>query len=251
MVVHRTFQGVQKTTNQIDYVTRPVMNTSPPIYTTWYPTARPLKHYRKQGQTSSHTTNASYTSPPNCNPCAHSIRVGKPFKMLGKRDDGMLKEPCCQPGNVMSFSGKAMIKSANTIVNPKYHSNYHAYLKSRGNTYVTKSTFHKIPNVDYTKVPDNTPLDSSHYIENLPTVPKCNITIYKPSNDSFSTDGGVDGSTYTARQKYLAITKNNSSFIKPWGIRMSYNENPLFFSKNTFYKCKKSWNPNTSIESAI
>jgi hypothetical protein len=235
---------MEKTTNQLNYVPRPVKNMPGPIYTTWYPSARPLQHYRKTGTSNSHTTDISYTTPSNCDPCANSRRVGIPFKMLGKKDDGTLKQVCCQPGNVISFSGNSNIRTGSTNIkadlthkDPEFYFDYAMYLKRRGNTYVSKSTFHPIPEIDYTKYPNDSPNDSSHYDENLPTKHNCNRTIYKPSNPSFSTQGPVDGSTYIARRKYNAITTNNASFVKPWGVKIPYQETPIFFQKNKVYKC--------------
>ena len=237
---------MEKTTNQLDYVPRLVKNMPGPIYTTWYPSARPLQHYRKTGTSNSHTTDISYTTPSNCDPCMNSRRVGMPFKMLGKKNDGTLKQVCCQPGNVISFSGNANIKTGLTNkprinisgeTTPEFYFDYAMYLKRRGNTYVSKSTFHPIPGVDYTKYPDGSAKDSSHYAENLPTE-KCSITIYKPSNPSFSKQGPVDGGSYIARKKYNAITTNNASFVKPWGVKIPYQETPVFFQKNKVYVCK-------------
>jgi hypothetical protein len=240
-------QGIQKTTNQLDYVPRKIKTVPGAIRTTWYPSARPLQHYRKTGTSVSHTASIAYSTPSDCNPCVHSRRVGVPFKMLGKKDNGMQKTVCCQPGNVISFSGNANIRTGMTNKprldvkgneNPEYYFDYATFLKRRGNTYVAKSTFHAIPGIDYTKAPDGSPNDSSHYAENLPTSPACaNITIYKPSNPSFSTQGPVDGSTHIARRKYNAITTNNASFVRPWGVKMSYSEDPLFFQKNKYYVC--------------
>ena len=239
--------AVQKTTNQIDYVPRKIKTVPGAIRGTWYPSARPLQHYRKTGISGSHTTSVSYSTPPDCTPCFHSRRVGTPFKMLGKKDDGMQKTVCCQPGNVISFSGMANIHTGATNKPrmdvkgndlPEYYFDYATFLKRRGNTYVAKSTFHSIDGIDYTKPPDGSANDSSHYEQNLPTSPACaNRTIYKPSNPSFSTQGPVDGSTHTARKKYNAITTNNASFIKPWGVKMVYSEEPLFFQKNKVTVC--------------
>jgi hypothetical protein len=238
---------MEKTTNQIDYVPRKIKTVPGAIQTTWYPSARPLQHYRKTGTSGSHTAAISYSTPNDCTPCLHSRRVGKSFKMLGKKDDGMQKVVCCQPGNAISFSGTANIHTGSTNKprinvkgeeNPEYYFDYSTYLKRRGNTYVAKSTFHAIEGIDYTKAPDGSANDSSHYAQNLPTSPACaNRTIYKPSNRSFSTQGPVDGSTHTARKKYNAITTNNASFIKPWGVKMMYTEDPLFFQKNKVTVC--------------
>ncbi len=238
----------QKTTNQLDYVPRMIKNVPNSIYGLWYPSARPLQHYRKTGTSSSHTTSLSYSTPTNCKPCINSRKVGELFKMLGKQDNGNIKTLCCQPGSIISFSGNANIQSgvnhakldAQGNLLPEYYFDYAMYLKRRGNTYVSKSTFHPIPTVDYTKYPDDTPLDSSHYLQNLPTSPKCaNITIYKSSNPSFSKQGPVDGSTYTTRRKYNAITTTNASFVQPWGVRLAYSEDPVVFIKNKVETCIK------------
>ena len=239
--------AVQKTTNQLDYVPRKVKTVPGAIRTTWYPSARPLQHYRKTGTSASHTASIAYSTPTDCDPCVNSRRVGIPFKMIGKKDNGMQKNVCCNPGNVISFSGNANIRTGLTNKprtdiqgneTPEYYADYATYLKRRGNTYVAKSTFHSISGIDYTKAPDGSPNDSSHYAENLPTSPACaNITIYKPSNPSFSRQGPVDGSTLIARKKYNAITTNNASFVRPWGVKMVYSEEPVFFQKNKYSVC--------------
>lgn len=232
---------IQKSTNQLTYVPKMAANHIPNISSTSYPTCRPLHIYRKQGVSSAQNTNVAYTTPTNCNPCVNSRRVGKEFKMLGKKDDGEIKIPCCQhgpvgsiTGNVIDFSGRATIRSATTNVSPNYYSNYSAYLKSRGNTYDAKSSMHKIPGVDYTQE-----RNTEFYENDITVSPECQITIYNPSNKVFSTQGGVDSNSYTYRLKYDAITKNNASFIKPYGVNMPYQDNPVFFAKNKFFKCVK------------
>lgn len=243
--------AIQKTTNQLNYVTKIVKNVPGEIRGTWYPSARPLQHYRKSGTTGSHTTDISYSTPTDCNPCSNSRRVGTPFKMLGKKDDGSIKSLCCQPGNVISFSGNANIESGSTdkprIINGVRSAGYYfsnaIYLKRRGRSYLANSTIHEIEGIDYTKYPDGTKTDSSHYQQNIPTAPDCsNITIYKPSNPSFSKQGPVDGSSYITRKKYNAITTNNASFVKPWGVKLAYTEDPLFFKKNNYFTCAPTFN---------
>lgn len=235
---------IQKSTNQINHVPRRIKNVAPDIKGLWYPTARPQQFYRKQGYTFSNSTNKAYTTPVNCILC-NSISVGKTFKMLGKKDNGENKIPCCQSkgpvgskyGNIINFSGNATIRSATTNLSSTYYSNYKMYLKSRGNTYDAKSSIHKIPGIDYSKEPTGKSMDSSHYYENNVTENNC-ITIYKPSNQPFSCQGSVDSSSYVKRTKYIAITKNNASFIKPYGIHIPYQENPIFFQKKNNYSCK-------------
>lgn len=260
---------VQKTTNQIDHVPRMVKNgklveNTDPIplpQRQSYPSCRPMKHYRKTGTSNSNNTDQTYDTPPNCNPCTNSIRVGKTFKMLGKKDNGDIKNNACNGtilpsyGDVISFSGIANIrtglldktKTPLGKILPGYYYNYSSYLKKRGNTYSAKSTIHPIPGIDYSKAPEGNSNDSSHYYENNiiegPNGTSCNaancgITIYKPNNPSFNTQGPVDSSSYIARQKYNSIVSNNASFIKPWKQRLTYTENPVFTLKNNFYNCK-------------
>lgn len=238
--------AVQKTTNQLDYVPRKVKTVPGTIRTTWYPSARPLQHYRKTGTSVSHTASIAYSTPSDCDPCLNSRRVGIPFKMIGKKDNGMQKVVCCQSGNVISFSGNAKIRSGLTNKPSEYYADYASYLKRRGNSYAAKSSFHAIAGIDYTKPPDGSPNDSSHYAENLPTA-TCNVTIYKPSNPSFSRQGPVDGSTLITRKKYNAITTNNASFVRPWGVKMVYSEDPLFFQKNKYSVCTNATYTKTTI----
>jgi hypothetical protein len=241
--------AVQKTTNQLEYVPRKVKTVPGTIRTTWYPSARPLQHYRKTGTSVSHTASIAYSTPSDCDPCLNSRRVGIPFKMIGKKDNGMQKVVCCQSGNVISFSGNAKIRSGLTNKprdETEYYADYASYLKRRGNSYAAKSSFHAIAGIDYTKPPDGSPNDSSHYAENLPTA-TCNLTIYKPSNPSFSRQGPVDGSTLITRKKYNAITTNNASFVRPWGVKMVYSEDPLFFQKNKYSVCTNATYTKTTI----
>lgn len=266
---------IQKTNNQKYHTPRMVKNVlTDYIYVpskTYYPSSRPLKIYRRTGTSNSNNTNQPFTTPKNCNPatlCENSIRVGKPFKMLGKKDKtGELYNKACNGspqtgtippkyGNVISFSGIANIrtglldttKTTLGVPLPGYYYNYSTYLKKRGLTYEAKSKLHPIPGVDYSIPPDNTPNDSSHYYENAPTEApcgkicenNCDITIYKPSNPSFATQGPVDSSAFIDRQKYNAIVANNASLLKPWGLRLPYKESPIFILKNNNYVCKRT-----------
>jgi hypothetical protein len=212
---------VQKSTNQVVNVPIPVKNVAPNLYGLSYPRTRPMQIYRKQGI--SNTLNTISSFPVDCN-CSTLTRVGIPFKMIGKNDNGMNKVPCCvnkgpkgsKKGNVIGFSGNASIRSANTNISSGYYSNYAAYLKKRGNTYEAKSVLHKIPEVNYNLQPNNQIPDSSSFYENnIVDQPACKLTIYKPNNPSFSTEGSVQSSTYVERVKYNTITKNNASLLTP------------------------------------
>ncbi len=248
---------IQKTTNQTVHVPRLVKNgnTLPnlsPIelpQRQYYPSCRPLKHYRKTGTTHSNNANSPYYTTPNCDQC-NSTRVGTPFKTLGKKDDGYLKNEACSTGDIISFSGIANVrkgllnKTKDTLgeILPGYYHNYSAYLKKRGHTYAAKSTLHPIPEVDYTKSPSNTHNDSSqYYTTNIVECPTKKLraanyfgtTIYKPNNPTFARQGPVDGGSYVARRKYNTIISNNASLG-----RVPYSENPVFTMKHKFYTCK-------------
>lgn len=232
MILNRTYHTtIQKSSNQLTYVPKVIANSIPLVDS--YPTCRPLHIYRKQGSTVSRNE--------NCDPCINTKRIGKEFKMMGKNDQGELKPTCCQRGpvgsvrgNIIDFSGRATIRSATTNVSPTYYSNYNMYLKSRGNTYDAKTSIHKIPGVVYNESTTN------FYENNITISPECQVSIYNPSNKGFSTQGAVDSSSYIYRRKYNTITKNNASFVNPYGVRIPYQESPIFLSKHKFYTCTKN-----------
>jgi hypothetical protein len=62
------------------------------------------------------------------------------------------------------------------------------------------------------------------------------ITVLFP-NPTFKTQGAVFGSTYTERQKYNTIVKNNYSYQVNYGVKLNYQESPVFFIKNKINKC--------------
>lgn len=212
---------VQKTTNQIVNVPILTKNVIPDLYGVSYPSARPMHIYRKQGVSNALNTSRPFTSA--CEPCSTSTIVGVPFKMIGKQDNGMLKTTCCIP----------RIRASKLKVSPTYYSNYNAYLKNRGNTFHEKSNFHRIPEVDYSLQPDNQLPDSSCFrVNGVTDIPSCKLTIYKPNNPGFSTEGSVESSTYVDRLKYNAITTNNASFNKTFHFKLGYSTDPVYFVKN-------------------
>lgn len=211
---------VQKSKNQVTNVPIRTKNVIPNLYGLYYPSARPLHIYRKQGV--SNSLNTTISVPSDCL-CSTSQIVGTSFKRLGKLDNGQNKTDCCP----------FIIRTATTNMSPTYYSNYSAYLKKRGNTYSEKMSFHTIPGVDYTLQPNDQLPDSSCFEENaVVDVPACKRTIYKPNNPSFSTEGSVQSSTYVDRVKYNAITGNNASFNRTYNVRFGYTTDTLFFVKN-------------------
>jgi hypothetical protein len=233
----------QKSTNQILYVPKITRNNSVLLNTTWYPTCRPIIHYRKQGATS---------IVPDC--CLKvTKRIGDPLKMLGKTDEGLLK--ICDEtgpvgskfGNVIGFSGNATLRSS---VQPNlsylgnntqsssytpYYTDYSMYLRGRGNTYDAKNTIRKIPGRNYVT-------ESEYYetTEGLSCKPNISTT-YKPNNKQFAVQGAVTSESRLLRLKYNTITKNNASFSKPFKTHLQYQDNPLFFEKNKTSSCPQKF----------
>jgi hypothetical protein len=196
-----------------------------------YPSCRPLKIYRKTGAHSIYQ---------DCSNGCQPNRVNEKNKFLGKQEDGQLIPILCPlstitrgNGNVISFSGRSAIKSSlnhtNTIdpSTKPYFANYASYLKGRGNTYLDKLKFNA------------TPVGTS-FCETNPEQTECDTcfkTIYKPNNSTFKTQGAVFGSMYTERQKYNTIVKNNYSYQRTYGVKLNYQDSPVFFLKNKINKC--------------
>jgi len=226
------------------------------LLTTCYPSCRPLKIYRKQGVSSNIPTTKNSSS--SCIPfCSTNKQIGLPFKMLGKKDNGMTKMCCTNTqgptdtnnistvtrhlkGTISSFNGGAKIASStqptNNLINNKstpYYSEYLSYIRGRGNTFVAKSTIKKNPNIDYTN-----PMASEYYetTEGIPCNPNVKTT-YKPNNKKFACQGSVSSSTRMQNLKLNTIQINNSSFQTPYNVNLRYNSDPVFFGKKVD-KCK-------------
>lgn len=233
---------------QLIYTYKVKKNVSNTAFNThYYPTARPLQHYRKEGIHSAQPT--SITSDQPCI-CSSSKEVGLPIKMLAKDKDGKTTTCCSDTqgplgpngpttsntGNVMSFSGYAKLKSAIQPKNNSYHSESYSYLKSRGNTFSTKYKFRDIPDTDY-----KNPINSSYYElqEGLPSCgsPSYIKTTYKPNNKNFATQGAVSSDTRLLKLKYDTIKKTNLSYVKPFNTVLYYSDAPIFFEKNKIEKC--------------
>jgi hypothetical protein len=241
--------NVPTSTKQLIYSYKIQKNVSDVAYNTnYYPVNRPMKHYRKQGvQTAINTyTNANKA----CNPtCDSNKQIGLPIKMLSKDAFGETTTCCTDTqgpigpngfsesnvGNVMSFSGNAKLKRAIQPNSTSYYSDTHAYLRSRGNTYATKSNFRGTPK----PTPNNT------YYETQEGLPECGspsyiTTVYKPNNKPFATQGSVSSSTRMIKLDYDTIRKNNATFVKPFKTTIYYSPEPVFFEKNNVNKCYNS-----------
>ena len=127
-------------------------------------------------------------------------------------------------GNVISFGGGSGIRSATTNLSQTYYSDTSAYLRSRGQSFKTNTDIHKIPGIDYANSsgpiwPETDQLNgnSSMYASNaqLAATLACTqpVTIYKPNNSGFSTQGAVSSSTRTLKSKENA---RNSPSLTPY-----------------------------------
>jgi hypothetical protein len=138
-----------------------------------------------------------------------------------------LTEPCNR-GSIISFSGFANIKPvvacANSVQIPgetiqtknyhKFYANNYQYLRSRGNTYQSNSSFHTITGVAYAEgthpvwpvrsqtLADGTKVTSAEFSHNGATCNPSKYTVYKPNNPSFSKQGAVSSSTRLLKIKY-------------------------------------------------
>ena len=244
---------------QLIYTYKIQKNVSTTAFNTqYYPTARPLQHYRKQGiqsalprtfenQAGFITDKIDETNKCDLN-CSSSKEVGLPIKMLAKDiNTKKVSRTYCEDtqgpigpngprssntGNIMSFSGNAKLKGAIQPNNKYYYYQSNSYLKSRGNTFDTKDKFRGTPVAS----PD------SSYYELQEGIPSCGSpsyikTTYKPNNKKFETQGAVSCDTRLNRLKLDTIKKNNLSFVKPFKTVLYYSEDPVFFEKNKINKC--------------
>ena len=130
-----------------------------------------------------------------------------PLKMLLKPK---AKEEDCIRGVISSFSGRAQIRPASTIVNPNYYPDTSQYLRSRGSSYHVNNVLTKVPGVEYvrgdvvvwpyeTQVVNGENLNSAVYKSCGTAKDKCNRTIYKPNNSKYATQGAVSASARIVR----------------------------------------------------
>ena len=220
--------------------------------TSWYPSAHPLKIWRKTGAKQHLGTYVSDVQIP-CNKCKPiHTSVGLPFKMLGKNPNGVNKlnsvttdDSCnlCDPtkGPVGTNSAGAKIRSAITLLHKNYYTSNLSYLKGRCKTYNTNIVLSQEPGITYFKDgkyvwPSNSTNNSAIYKTNCNSKYSkcCNKTIYKPSNSQFSTQGAVSNSARLARVKYNAITTGNNSIRNEYNVNFTYNgsQNNIYFVKN-------------------
>ena len=191
------------------------LNSAGTLTGLWYPSARPLQIWRKTLGTTWEENAAAPLG--ECN-VAQPV-LSTPLKYIKKQCDS------CSPGSIISFSGYSGIKSAdanfskgyldnsNTFVRKHYFPNNHQYLRNRGNTFDTASTFHKIQGVNYVsgtnpvwpvtaQTAEGVPVTSASFAHNAAICNPTKFLIFKPNNPGFSTQGAVDSSTRLWKLKY-------------------------------------------------
>jgi len=170
--------------------------------TSVYPPHRPLHIYRQSLS-------------------AGCVSYGRPIKFL-VGGDCCVTEGASQP-SLISFSGRAQIRPASTIVNNseqispdnpivrrKYNQNYEQYMRSRGTMYETKLVGAPVAGTNYTI--DCTPVapdaaqpvsltSSAIYQGSASNSLSCNVTVYKPNNAKFAQQGAVSSASRLDRLK--------------------------------------------------
>ena len=226
------------------------------IKSTWYPSARPIKHWRKQlnprlgsgvngrraGISMSMDTPGGSTILGNTSECVKTSECTKTSTMVS---DNILRindtnftngittiNPDTNQVQCVACNPEAnVIKSATTIISKKYYPDRKAYLQSRCLLYDQKLSGHKIPGITYFDTITKNPILPSNDLLNgtqnratesclhCPNTVRnnTNTTIYKPSNYQYATQGAVDSSSRIARLKYNTITKNGNSFKTAFG----------------------------------
>ena len=254
---------ILSSTNQLLYSYKLQKNVSNVDYVNYYPSNRPMKHYRNQGMKIAINTSVNADVPCNLT-CSSNKQYGLPIKFLSNDGAGQTITCCTDTrgpigpngftqsdiGNISSFSGKAKLKRAIQPNTKKYYSESYSYLRSRGNTYSTKDKFRRTP----VPTPENT------YYEIQEGLPQCGspsyiTTVYKPNNRPFATQGAVSSSTRMVKLDYDTIKKNNASFVTPFKTKIFYSPDPIFFEKNNVNKCYNSnrcysFSANTPIRQA-
>ena len=122
-----------------------------------------------------------------------------------------------------------IIKPASTIISKSYYSDTKGYLQSRCKTYNQKQTHH---------TPLGKKTETNEYrMTDCPQVKKgCAVTtVYKPSNQSFRTQGAVSSSLRTQKLQVNTIDKNAASFTTAYGLQAAnagkystYSDSPYF-----------------------
>jgi len=158
-----------------------------------------------------------------------------------------------------------VIKSATTILSKTYYTDSRAYLRSRCKLYDQKLSTRRVPGNTYFDdegnelYPSNESTGPQNFLmrncSNKCTENNQPITIYKPNNRNFSTQGAVTSGTRLVKLKYDTINQNGASFNSAYGqaaanagkysdntnapyfIKSKVSEPKIFYKKGTKVKC--------------
>jgi hypothetical protein len=219
--------------------------------------ARPIKHWRKQLNPNTENSSGRgraglgmpmdtpggsvYLGTKGCITCNDSFSAGI-------KEDIIRTNTIVQPTATDSFYDSKnnrtvcvacnpennIIRSATTLLSKTYYSDTKGYLKSRCLLYDQKLSTTKVPGINYTQTNGTCIIPA--YPNDLPDGPQvratqncqkpycqspggstAGLTIYKPSNAQFATQGAVSSSARIDRLKYNTITQNGCSFQNAWG----------------------------------
>jgi hypothetical protein len=244
--------------NAVPTWSRPMTNGSNPADTDeiqgsancWYPSSRPLKHWRKQLQ-------------PRAESGGGRAGVGVPMCIPG--GSVTLKQPkdCCKESYILSeYVGKVLpggangscckqsqiITSATTVLDKTYYTDSRAYLRARTKTYIQNLSGSKIESISYEDEAGDrlwpTVTDGPQNRAKLECGDICsNNLVYKPNNSVFSQQGAVSSSTRLDRLRLNTIKKNAHSMKKDFGTntaKYSGSYSAPYFLKSMNQRCVSS-----------
>lgn len=227
---------------------------------------RPIKHWRKQLTVD---TSIGGTK-------SKLIKLSAPGSSIYLGGGVNSERECCDNGgssiistiesknNTCCESKPNVIKSATTILSKTYYTDSRAYLRSRCKLYDQKLSTRRVPGNTYFDVSGNElyPNDSNtgpqNYLmkncANTCSMDKQPITIYKPNNRNFATQGAVSSSARLVKLKYDTVNKNGASFNSSYGQaaanagRYSENGNAPYFIKSKEAKPQIFYKKGTKVK---
>lgn len=114
----------------------------------------------------------------------------------------VIKQPTCNLKTPEGCVGTSVVRRVKSNLSKTYYASTHHYLQSRTKTHTQNATLGASLK-DYT-------------FESTYDASAC--VVYKPSNTTFQTQGGVSASLTTFNQRNKAITKNSASFRDPYKL---------------------------------
>lgn len=205
----------------------------------WYPSSRPIKHWRKQLQPRKDTGGGFRRA-------GVGIPDGVPGgKITLKKEHDDDFDKCCDKenktiyvtdeyvGKIKKHTNKdcceqaTITRRATTNLDKTYYTDSRAYLKARTNTFHQNLSGTKIKDVKYVENEGDVWPKQAWPSDNKPGAQdrsklECgdvcnNSLVYKPNNSEFFTQGAVDSSTRIDRIRLKAIQKNSKSMVNNFG----------------------------------